>query len=108
MHYKLRLEKVDYDQNMIQCTEVWVTEEMLRNSPNIDVLKMCADQLIDKYRSDMRKLQTSQMDVSQRVVKSDYLMNKEELELRNKILADTWNRIRKEKIEISPDLADDL
>jgi hypothetical protein len=108
MHYKLRLEKVDFDQNIIQCTEVWVTEEMIRNSSNIDVLKMSADQLIDKYRSDMRKAQTSEMDVTRRDIKSNYLMNKEQLELRNNILADTWNRIMKEKIEISPDLADDL
>jgi hypothetical protein len=104
MHYKLRLEKVDYDQNMIQCTEVWVTEKMIRNTPNIDVLKMCADQLIDKYRSDMHKAQTSEMDVTRRYIKSDYLMNKEKLELRNKILADMMQG----KIEISPDLANDL
>jgi len=104
MYYKLRLEKVDYDQNIIQCTEVWVTEEMLKNSHSIDVLKMSAEQLIDKYRNDMYEAQTSQTDVSRRVVKSDYLMNKEKLELRNKILAD----MMQEKIEISPDLADDL
>jgi hypothetical protein len=108
MYYKLRLEKVDYDQNIIQCTEVWVTEEMLNRSNSIDVLKMSAEQLIDKYRSDIHKAQTSEMDVSRRDIKSDYLMNKEQLELRNNILADTWNRIMKEKIEISPDLADDL
>ncbi len=104
MYYKIRLEKVDYDQNTIQCTEVFVTEEMIRNTPNIDVLKMCAEQLIDKYRNDMHKAQTSQMDVTQRNIKSDYLMNKEKLELRNKILADMMQG----KIEISPDLADDL
>jgi hypothetical protein len=104
MYYKLRLEKVDYDQNIIQCTEVWVTEEMLKNSHSIDVLKMNAEQLIDRYRNDMYEAQTSQMDVSRRVVKSDYLMNKEKLELRNKILADMMQG----KIEISPDLADDL
>jgi len=104
MHYKLRLEKVDYDQNIIQCTEVWVTEEMIRNSHSIDVLKRCADQLIDKYRSDMYKAQTSEIDVSRRDIKSDYLINKEKLELRNKILADMMQG----KIEISPDLADDL
>jgi hypothetical protein len=104
MYYKLKIEKVDYDQNIIQCTEVWVTEEMLKNSHNVDVLKMSAEQLIDRYRNDMYEAQTSQMDVSQRVFKSDYLMNKEKLELRNKILAD----IMQEKIEISPDLADDL
>jgi hypothetical protein len=104
MYYKLRLEKVDYDQNIIQCTEVWVTEEMIRNSHSIDVLKRSAEQLIDKYRSYMHEAQTSQMDVTRRDIKSDYLMNKEKLELRNKILAD----IMQEKIEISPDLADDL
>jgi len=104
MYFKLKLEKVDYYQNIIQCTEVWVTEEMIRNSHSIDVLKMCADQLIDKYRSDMYEAQTSQMDVSRRAVKSDYLMNKEKLELRNKILADMMQG----KIEIGPDLADDL
>jgi hypothetical protein len=104
MYYKLRLEKVDYDQNIIQCTEVWVTEEMLKNSHSVDVLKISAEQLIDKYRNDMYEAQISQMDVSRRVVKSDYLMNKEKLELRNKILAD----IIQKQIEISPDLADDL
>ena len=104
MYYKLKLEKVDYDQNIIQCTEVWVTEEMIRNSHSIDVLKMSAEQLIDKYRSDMHKAQTSEMDVSRRYIKSDYLMNKEKLELRNKILADMMQG----KIEISPDLANDL
>jgi hypothetical protein len=104
MYYKLRLEKVDYDQNMIQCTEVWVTEEMLNSSNSIDVLKMSAEKLIDKYRSDMREKQTSQMDVSRREIKSDYLINKEKLELRNKILSDMMQG----KIEISPDLADDL
>jgi hypothetical protein len=104
MYYKLRLEKVDYDQNIIQCTEVWVTEEMIRNSHSIDVLKKSAEQLIDKYRSDMHKAQTSEMDVSRRYIKSDYLMNKEKLELRNKILADMMQG----KIEISPDLANDL
>jgi hypothetical protein len=52
MHYKLRLEKVDYDRNIIQCTEVWVTEDMIKSSNSIDVLKMCASQLIDKYRGD--------------------------------------------------------
>jgi hypothetical protein len=103
MYYKLRLEKVDFDQNIIQCTEVWVTEEMIKNSHSIDVLKRSAEQLIDKYRSDMHKAQTSQMDVTRRDIKSDYLMNKEELELRNKILD-----MMQEKIEISPDLADDL
>jgi hypothetical protein len=104
MYYKLRLEKVDYDQNIIQCTEVWVTEEMLKNSHSVDVLKMSAEQLIDRYRNDMYEAQTSQMDVSRRVVKSDYLINKEKLELRNKILSD----IIQKQIEISPDLADDL
>ena len=103
MYYKLRLEKVDYDQNIIQCTEIWVTEDMIKNSPNIDVLKMCADQLIDKYRSDMHKAQTSQMDVSRRDIKNDYLINKEKLELRNKILD-----MMQKQIENSPDLADDL
>jgi len=104
MYYKLRLEKVDYDQNIIQATEVWVTEEMIRNSHGIDVLKMSADQLIDRYRSDMHEKQSSQMDVSRREIKSDYLMNKEKLELRNKILSDMMQG----KIEISPNLADDL
>lgn len=104
MYYKLRLEKVDYDQNTIQCTEIWVTEEMIRNSHSIDVLKKSAEQLIDKYRSDMHEAQTSQMDVTRRDIKSDYLMNKEKLELRNKILAYPMQ----EKIEIAPDLADDL
>ena len=77
---------------------------MLKNSHSIDVLKMSAEQLIDRYRNNMYEAQTSQMDVSRRVVKSDYLMNKEKLELRNKILADMMQG----KIEISPDLADDL
>jgi hypothetical protein len=104
MYYKLRLEKVDYDQNTIQCTEIWVTEEELNRLNSIDGLKMAAEKLIDKYRSDMYKAQTSQMDVSRREIKSDYLMNKEELELRNKILADMMQG----KIEIGPDLADDL
>lgn len=104
MNYKLRLEKVDYDRNTIQCSEVWITEEMIRNHPNIDVLKMKAEELIDKYRNDMCEAQKSQMNVSRRVVKSDYLMNKEKLELRNKILAD----IIQKQIEISPDLTDDL
>ena len=103
MYYKLRLEKVDYDQNIIQCTEVWVTEDMIKNSQSIDVLKMYANQLIDKYRSNMHEAQTSQMDVSRRDIKSDYLINKEKLELREKIL----NMMQKQ-IEISPDLADDL
>ena len=103
MYYKLRLEKVDYDQNIIQCTEVWVTEEELNRLNSIDGLKMAAEKLIDKYRSDMHEAQTSQMDVSRREIKSDYLINKEKLELRNKIL-----NMMLEKIEISPDLADDL
>jgi hypothetical protein len=107
MHYKLRLEKVDYDQNMIQCTEIWVTEEMIRNTPNIDVLKMCADQLIDKYRSDMYKAQTSKMDVTRRDNRlydnHHYMMNREQIAMRDKIID-----MMQEKIEISPDLANDL
>lgn len=52
MYYKLRIEEVDYDRNTIKATEVWVTEEMIRSSNSIDVLKMGAEQLINKFRSD--------------------------------------------------------
>ena len=52
MYYKLRIEEVDYDRNTIKATEVWVTEEMIRSSNSIDVLKMSASHLIDKFRSD--------------------------------------------------------
>jgi DNA-binding protein Fis len=41
-----------YDKNTIKATEVWVTDEMLRSSHSIDVLKMSAEQLINKFRSD--------------------------------------------------------
>ena len=52
MRYKLKIEEVDQDRNTIKTTEVWVTEEMIRSSNSIDVLKMCAEQLINKFRSD--------------------------------------------------------
>jgi DNA-binding protein Fis len=52
MYYKLKIEEVDYDKNTIKATEVWVTDEMLRSSHSIDVLKMSAEQLINKFRSD--------------------------------------------------------
>ena len=52
MYYKLRIEEVDYDRNTIKCTEVWVTEEMLASSNSIDILKMAAEQLINKFRND--------------------------------------------------------
>ena len=52
MYYKLKIEEVDYDRNTIKCSEVWVTEEMLKSSNSIDVLKMAAEQLINKFRSD--------------------------------------------------------
>jgi hypothetical protein len=52
MYYKLRIEEVDYDKNTIKCTEVWVTEEMLASSNSVDVLKMAAENLINKFRSD--------------------------------------------------------
>jgi hypothetical protein len=52
MYYKLKIEEVDYNRNTIKATEVYVTEEMIKSSNSIDVLKMCASQLIDKYRSD--------------------------------------------------------
>ena len=52
MYYKLRIEEVDYDRNTIKCSEVWVTEEMLKSSNSIDVLKMAAEQLINKFRSE--------------------------------------------------------
>ena len=107
MYYKLRLEKVDFDQNIIQCTEVWVTEEMIRNSHSIDVLKMSAEHLIDKYRSDMREAQTSEMDVTRRDNRlydnHHYMMNREQIAMRDKLI-----NMMQEKIEISPDLADDL
>jgi hypothetical protein len=108
MYYKLRLEKVDYDQNIIQCTEVWVTEEMLNRSNSIDVLKMSAEQLIDKYRSDMHEAQTSQMDVTRRDNRlydnHHYMMNREQIAMRDKLIDD----MMQEQIQISPDLADDL
>ena len=52
MRYKLKIEEVDQDRNTIKTTEVWVTEEMIRSSNSIDVLKMCAEQMINKFRSD--------------------------------------------------------
>jgi hypothetical protein len=52
MYYKLKIEEVDYDRNTIKATEVWVTEEMLKSSKSVDVLKMSAEQLINKFRSD--------------------------------------------------------
>ena len=52
MPYKLKIEELDYDRNTIKTTEVWVTEEMIRSSNSIDVLKMCAEQMINKFRSD--------------------------------------------------------
>jgi hypothetical protein len=52
MPYKLKIEELDYDRNTIKTTEVWVTEEMIRSSNSIDVLKMCAEQMIYKFRSD--------------------------------------------------------
>ena len=52
MPYKLKIEEVDQDRNTIKTTEVWVTEEMIRSSNSIDVLKMAAEQLINKFRSD--------------------------------------------------------
>ena len=55
MCYKLKLEYVDYLNNTIKSTEVWVTEDELNRSNSIDVLKMAAEKLIDKYRSDNYK-----------------------------------------------------
>lgn len=52
MYYKLKIEEVDFDRNTIKVSEVWVTEEMLKNSHSVDVLKMSACQLIDKFRSE--------------------------------------------------------
>ena len=52
MRYKLKIEELDYDRNTIKTTEVWVTEEMIRSSNSIDVLKMCAEQMINKFRND--------------------------------------------------------
>lgn len=52
MYYKLKIEEVDYDRNTIKACEVWVTEEMLKSSHSVDVLKMAAEQLINKFRSD--------------------------------------------------------
>ena len=50
MYYKLKIEEVDYDRNTIKACEVWVTDEMLKSSHSVDVLKMSACQLIDKFR----------------------------------------------------------
>jgi hypothetical protein len=55
MYYKLKLEYVDYRFNTIKSTEVWVTEEELNRINSIDGLKMAAEKLIDKYRSDNYK-----------------------------------------------------
>jgi hypothetical protein len=55
MYYKLKLEYVDYLNNTIKSTEVWVTEEELSRSNSIDGLKTAAERLIDKYRSDNYK-----------------------------------------------------
>jgi len=46
---------VDYLNNTIKSTEVWVTEEELSSSNSIDGLKAAAERLIDKYRSDNYK-----------------------------------------------------
>jgi len=51
MYYKLKIEEFYGKENTIITTEVYVTEEMIRNSPSIDVLKMSASQLIDKHRN---------------------------------------------------------
>jgi hypothetical protein len=51
MYYKLKIEEFYGKETTIITTEVYVTEEMIISSPSIDVLKMCASQLIDKHRS---------------------------------------------------------
>jgi hypothetical protein len=55
MYYKLKLEYVDYLNNTIKSTEVWVKEDELNRSNSIDGLKMAAEKLIDKYRSNNYK-----------------------------------------------------
>ena len=50
MYYKLTLEKLDYDRNTLKTTAVMLTEEMVNGVDSIDVLKMTANELVDRFR----------------------------------------------------------
>ena len=50
MYYKLTLEKLDYDKNVIKTTTVMLAKEFVEDGGSVDYLKLAADELIDKFR----------------------------------------------------------
>lgn len=102
MYYKLKIEQVDYDKNTIKATEAWVTEVMLMSSHSIDVLKMGASHLIDKFRSDNNlKEPHDEYNVYRNVIESP-MINLEQFEelKQNKVMRiDDINEIAAQQIK---------
>lgn len=56
MYYKLTIEKLDKNHNRLQITSVKVSEEMAKDaSLEFDVLKLTANNLVDRFRHDFEK-----------------------------------------------------
>ena len=50
MYYKLTLEKLDDDRNVIKESTVMLTEEFVEDGGSVDYLKLAADELIHRFR----------------------------------------------------------
>jgi len=56
MYYKFTLEKLDPEMNTLQKSQVMVTQEMVEDtSLSIDVLKLTAGNLVDRFRHEFEK-----------------------------------------------------
>lgn len=56
MYYKLTIEKLDEKHNAFQMTSIMVNEEMAKDaSLEFDVLKLTANNLVDRFRHDFEK-----------------------------------------------------
>jgi hypothetical protein len=56
MYYKFILEKLDYEMNTLQKSQVMVTQEMVEDvSLEFDVLKLTAGNLVDRFKHEFEK-----------------------------------------------------
>lgn len=50
MYYKLTLEKLDHDKNVIKGSTVMLAEEFVNDGGSVDYIKLAADELIYRFR----------------------------------------------------------
>ena len=60
MKYRIKIEQIDYDNNVVKSSQVELSEEMIKHS-SYDILTMSAEQLIHRFKQQLNDTITSRV-----------------------------------------------